>query len=504
MRSFACWAVAAAAFVLTSSSVLAAVAVPGNSAHFAWAPSTGPVQSYLVEVARNGGAFKTERIVSAPQVTIPGAPAEKLSIRVTALGSNGSRSAPSPISDLIQFIGSGGADKSGSNADKSGSNANKSASNAGKSASNANKSRSNADKSGSNADKSASNANKSASNAGKSASNAGKSASNAGKSRTSANDASSQPPPPSARLAQGATPHDFNGDGRTDLLWHNVETNAVAVWLMNGASFPSAAVLGTLEQNWSPVGSGDFDGDGYADVLLRNPLKGMSEIWLIDKSRVRDATSLKGLGANWNAEAIGDFDGDGYADVLWQKKEKSLVWFMRGSAVDEEASGPDVRESSTIACAPELDGDGRSDLIWSGSDETAAWLMTGSSPWRSGRAGPVMGASLAVGCGDADGDGFGDVLWYHPASRRGTLWVMDGDIGMDRSFGLPPLRWGWVMEASGDFDGDGLANDIFLRHVATGMLEVWKLHWNPARTGFTIVSTEFTSRMPRSWQVVSP
>ena len=476
MRSFACWAVAAAAVVLTSSSVLAVVTVPGTSAHFTWAPSTGPVESYQVEVARDGGAFKTEKIVPAPRVTIPGAPDEKLSIRVIALGSNGSRSAPSEISDAIKFTGPGAAGNSGSSADKSGSNAGKS---------------------GSNADKSGS-------NAGKSGSNAGKSGSKVDKSRSSTDDGSSQPPPPSAHLAQGATPRDLNGDGRTDLLWHNPKTNAVAVWLMSGSSYPSVAVLGTLEQNWSPVGSGDFDGDGYADLLLRNSLQGMTEIWLIDKGRVRDATSFNGRGANWTAEAIGDFDGDGYADILWQKQGKSLVWFMRGSAVDEEVSGPEVQESSTIACATELDGDGRSDLIWNGSGETAAWLMEGSSPWRSGRFGPIMAASLAVGCGDADGDGFGDVLWYHPASRRGTLWVMDGDIGKDRSFGLPQLRWGWAMEASGDFDGDGLANDILLRHAATGMIEVWKLHWNRARTEFSVVSAELTVRMPGNWQVVAP
>ena len=88
--------------------------------------------------------------------------------------------------------------------------------------------------------------------------------------------------------------------------------------------------------------------------------------------------------------------------------------------------------------------------------------------------GELLGDVDELGDRLAVGDGFGDVLWYHSASRRGTLWVMDGDIGKDRSFGLPPLRWGWAMEASGDFDGDGLANDILLRHAATGMLEVWR------------------------------
>ena len=257
-------------------------------------------------------------------------------------------------------------------------------------------------------------------------------------------------------------------------------------------------------RQWDPVGSGDFDGDGYADLLLRNSLQGTSEIWLIDKGRVRSAISVNGRGANWTAEAIGDFDGDGYADVFWQKKEKSLVWFMRGSAVDEEVYGSDAPESSTAACAPELDGDGRSDLIWSGGSETVAWLMDGSSPWRSGRAGPLMQTSLVLGCGDADGDGLGDVLWYHPGSRRGILWVMNGDVGKDRSFGLPPLGWGWAMEASGDFDGDGLANDVLVRHASTGAVEIWKLQWNRWRTDFGIVSTEIAGRMGGSWQAVAP
>jgi len=496
MRSFASL-VAAAAVVLNSASMLAVVGVPGNSAHFAWAPSTGPVKSYLVEVARNGGPFEMEKIVSGTKVTITGQLDDRLSVRVIALGSDGSRSVPSEASDAIKFTGWGSANNSSSNANNAASNANNAASNANNAASNANNRASNANNRASNADKNRKQSDNSRSDADKS-----RSSSDDGRSITSGG--SSQPPPRPANPGLGAMPYDFNGDGRTDLLWHNVETNAVAVWLMNGTSSPPVVVLGRLEEQWELVGSGDFDGDGYADLLLRNSLRGASEIWLIDKGRVRSAVSLDGRGANWTAEAIGDFDGDGYADVLWQKKEKSLVWFMRGSVVDEEVYGSDAPESSTAACAPELDGDGRSDLIWSGGSETAAWLMDGSSPWRSGRAGPLMQTSLVLGCGDADGDGFGDVLWYHPGARRGILWVMNGDIGKDRSFGLPPLGWGWAMEASGDFDGDGLANDVLVRHASTGAVELWKLQWDRWRTGFGIVSTEIAGRMGRNWQAVAP
>ena len=36
---------------------------------------------------------------------------------------------------------------------------------------------------------------------------------------------------------------DFNGDGKTDVLWRN-DTGSVAIWLMNGAQTPAAVFVG--------------------------------------------------------------------------------------------------------------------------------------------------------------------------------------------------------------------------------------------------------------------
>jgi hypothetical protein len=65
---------------------------------------------------------------------------------------------------------------------------------------------------------------------------------------------------------------------------------------------------------------------------------------------------------------------------------------------------------------------------------------------------------------------------------------MDGDVGVERSFELPQLEAGWIMELSGDFDGDGLANDILARHTVSGAIEILELRWNEPLTDFSVVS----------------
>ena len=142
-------------------------------------------------------------------------------------------------------------------------------------------------------------------------------------------------------------------------------------------------------------------------------------------------------------------------------------------------------------------------MLWTGLRETIAWSMVGSSFLRSQPAGPPLHGSRWFGCGDADGDGFGDVLSSHRHYGT-TLWAMSGDADVDRSFELPQLQEDWLMEASGDFDGNGLANDILLRNVATGMIAVWQLRWNRQRTSFSVDSTTGSGMGDKNWEVVAP
>ncbi len=47
---------------------------------------------------------------------------------------------------------------------------------------------------------------------------------------------------------------DFNGDGKSDILWHD-STGNVAIWLMNGVQVSQAAGVGTVPTVWSIQGA---------------------------------------------------------------------------------------------------------------------------------------------------------------------------------------------------------------------------------------------------------
>jgi hypothetical protein len=47
-----------------------------------------------------------------------------------------------------------------------------------------------------------------------------------------------------------ATTGDFNGDGKSDILWRDAGGNTV-IWFMNGAQVSSTASLGTVPIAWT-------------------------------------------------------------------------------------------------------------------------------------------------------------------------------------------------------------------------------------------------------------
>ena len=86
---------------------------------------------------------------------------------------------------------------------------------------------------------------------------------------------------------------DFNGNGRTDLLWRNDSTGQVYMMLMDGATIASARMI-WHEPNtaWKIVAQGDYNGDGRADLLWRNDATGQVYMMLMNGLAVTNAAMV--------------------------------------------------------------------------------------------------------------------------------------------------------------------------------------------------------------------
>ena len=69
---------------------------------------------------------------------------------------------------------------------------------------------------------------------------------------------------------------DYNGDGKSDILWRHTGFGGVGgdgqnwMYLMNGADIDSSVRVNTVPMDWEVAGNGDYNGDGKSDILWRH------------------------------------------------------------------------------------------------------------------------------------------------------------------------------------------------------------------------------------------
>src|SRR5258708_19048992 len=103
---------------------------------------------------------------------------------------------------------------------------------------------------------------------------------------------------------------DFNGDGKSDILWHNSATGSNSIWLMNGTTISGGATnLATVtDLNWRIAGSGDFDGDGKSDILWRHGATGEISIWFMNGATILSAPVFGAVtDLNWSITIVSAF-----------------------------------------------------------------------------------------------------------------------------------------------------------------------------------------------------
>lgn len=283
---------------------------------------------------------------------------------------------------------------------------------------------------------------------------------------------------PATALASpaGSAPRarDFNGDGRDDILWRNVD-GTFGDWLgRSGGGFDVNAMLHHVPTDWKIVGAGDFDGDGRDDVLWRNDSGAFGD-WLGRADGGFDVNpTLYQIPLDWKIAGTGDSDGDGRDDILWRNDSGAFGdWLGRTDrGFDVNPTLYQIPTDWKIAGTGDFNGDGRSDILWFNDDGTFGdWLGRGD---RGFDVNPTLyqipSAWRVAGTGDFNGDGREDILWRNEDGNVGQWFGQaNGSFVIDDVLSQMPEDW--QIAATGDVNGDG--RDDFLGRDGYGVLSDW-------------------------------
>ena len=192
---------------------------------------------------------------------------------------------------------------------------------------------------------------------------------------------------------------DFNGDGKHDLVWQNDSTRQVILWNMGGSE--GNQPLGTVwlsqtgQPGWTVVGARDFNGDGKTDLVWQNDATRQVVVWFLGgvsgETYLGSASLTSSNVPDWTVVGIGDLDGNGKMDLAWQHDttRQAVVWYMGGAQGTTTLSWDWLATSGVsgwrLAGTSDLNRDGKVDLIWQhdANRQVVVWYMGGTQGTQS-------------------------------------------------------------------------------------------------------------------------
>ena len=258
---------------------------------------------------------------------------------------------------------------------------------------------------------------------------------------------------------------DFDGDGKSDIFWYDAANPTQStIWLGATSGFAHGPVIHapvSTSTNIYVPRTGDFDGDGKTDIIWANVGPGYrhaatngSPVWYGNGTSFRVAPNVPTYHCTRKASCrvlSGDFNGDALGDVVWTRSgnQPDKLLYSNGAGF---SSGPTITVSGVYApVVGDFDGDGKTDIYFYAPGPAADNLWYGHTNGFGSVSAPISGSYSPL-VGDFNGDGKSDIVWYAPGRAADYL-----RYGRATLFGAgPPINVnGSYAPAVGDFNGDG-------------------------------------------------